>query len=92
MRNKVSRRNFVQNTGLATMAIGLSPQFIMDQSTAKMDKVRLGIIGTGYRGQNHIDMLCERKDTEIIAFADPDKQMLADAQKILKANGRPAAI
>jgi hypothetical protein len=37
-------------------------------------------------------MLVQRTDTVIVAFADPDKQMLADAQKILKDAGRPAAI
>ena len=92
MPNNVSRRKFVQDAGLTTMALGLSPQFIKAQSNAKKDKVRLGIIGTGFRGQNHIEMLCQRSDTVIVAFADPDKQMLADAQKILKDAGRPAAV
>ena len=92
MPTNVSRRKFVQDAGLTTMALGLSPQFIKAQSSAKKDKVRLGIIGTGYRGQNHIEMLIQRTDTVIVAFADPDKQMLADAQKILKDANRPAAI
>jgi len=37
-------------------------------------------------------MLCQRKDTVIVSFADPDPRMLADAQKILKDAGRPAAL
>jgi saccharopine dehydrogenase-like NADP-dependent oxidoreductase len=57
-----------------------------------MDTVRIGIIGTGFRGQSHLEMLCQRKDTNIVAFADPDPRMLADAQKILKDAGRPAAV
>jgi hypothetical protein len=92
MPNKQSRRQFVQNTGLSAMAIGLSPEIIKAQSNAKMDKVRIGIIGTGFRGQSHLEMLCQRNDTTIIAFADPDPRMLADAQKILKEAGRPAAV
>jgi hypothetical protein len=74
------------------LAIGLSPAFIKAQSSTKMDTVRIGIIGTGFRGQSHLEMLCQRKDTNIVAFADPDPRMLADAQKILKDAGRPAAI
>ncbi len=92
MAKDLSRRKFVQDAGLTTMALGLNPMFIKAQSNAKKDKVRVGIIGTGYRGQSHIEMLCQRTDTVIVAFADPDKQMLADAQKILKEAGRPAAI
>jgi hypothetical protein len=92
MAKDLTRRKFVQDAGLTTMALGLNPMFIKAQSSAKKDKVRVGIIGTGYRGQSHIEMLCQRTDTVIVAFADPDKQMLADAQKILKDAGRPAAV
>jgi len=92
MAKGVTRRKFVQDAGLTTMALGLHPMFIKAQSSAKKDKVRIGIIGTGYRGQSHLEMLCQRTDTVIVAFADPDKQMLADAQKILKDAGRPAAV
>ena len=92
MAKDLSRRKFVQDAGLTTMALGLNPMFIKAQSSAKKDKVRVGIIGTGYRGQSHLEMLCQRTDTVIVAFADPDKQMLADAQKILKDAGRPAAV
>ena len=92
MANHLSRRKFVQDAGLTSMAIGLTPKFIKAQSSVKKDVVRIGIIGTGYRGQSHIDMLCQRKDTIIVAFADPDPRMLADAQKILKDTGRPAAV
>lgn len=92
MAKDVTRRKFVQDAGLTTMALGLHPMLIKAQSSAKKDKVRIGIIGTGYRGQSHLEMLCQRTDTVIVAFADPDKQMLADAQKILKDAGRPAAV
>ena len=50
------------------MALGLHPQFAQAQKAAKKDKVRVGIIGTGYRGQSHIEMLVQRKDTEIGQF------------------------
>ena len=92
MANHLSRRKFVQDAGLTSMAIGLTPKFIKAQSSVKKDVVRIGIIGTGYRGQSHLDMICQRKDTIIVAFADPDPRMLASAQKILKNAGRSAAI
>jgi len=91
MSKSVSRRKFVQDASLSTMAIGLTPQFIKAQSNVVKDKVRIGIIGTGFRGQSHLDMLCERKDTVIVSFADPDLKMMASAQRILQKAGRPAA-
>lgn len=91
MANKMTRRNFVQNTSMSAMALGLSPQFAQAQKAAIKDKVRVGLIGTGLRGQNHLEMLVQRKDTVIVSFADPDTRMLADAQKILSKAGRPAA-
>ena len=92
MSKPTSRRQFVQNASMTSLAIGLSPALIKAQSSTKMDTVKIGIIGTGFRGQSHLEMLCQRKDTNIVAFADPDPRMLADAQKILKDAGRPAAI
>ena len=80
MSKDVSRRKFVQDAGLTTMALGLSPQFIKAQSSAKKDKVRLGIIGTGYRGQSHIEMLIQRTDTVIVAFG---KKILNNSYNVL---------
>lgn len=92
MSSHSSRRKFVQDAGLASIALSLSPQFIKAQSNAKKDIVKIAIIGTGFRGQNHIDMLVNRQDVVIVAFADPDEKMLADAQNLLKKAERPAAI
>ena len=92
MSTSFSRRKFVQNAGMTSLAVGLSPAFIKAQAAATKNTVNIGIIGTGFRGQSHLEMLCQRKDTNIVAFADPDPRMLADAQKILKDAGRPAAI
>ena len=92
MSSHSSRRKFVQDAGLASIALSLSPQFIKAQSNTQKDIVKIAIIGTGFRGQNHIDMLVNRQDVVIVAFADPDEKMLADAQNLLKKAGRPAAI
>jgi len=43
----------------------------------------MGLIGVGLRGQTHLEELLKRNDVEIIALADPDTQMLGDAQKII---------
>ena len=87
-----SRRKFVQDAGLASIALSLSPQFIKAQSSAKKDIIKIGVIGTGFRGQSHVELLVQRPDVVVVAFADPDEKMLADAQNILKKAGKTAAI
>ena len=51
-------------------------------------KVRLGFIGVGFRGQNHINEMLKRNDVEIVACADPDAKMIAMAKAMLDKNGR----
>ena len=87
-----SRRKFVQDAGLASIALSLSPQFIKAQSNAKKDIIKIGVIGTGFRGQSHVELLVQRPDVVVVAFADPDEKMLADAQNILKKAGKKAAV
>jgi predicted dehydrogenase len=56
------------------------------------EKIRLGFIGLGARGQSQLDECCKRKDVEVIAFADPDLSWaIASSQDILKSHGRKEA-
>lgn len=55
------------------------------------DSVRLGFIGTGLRGRNHINNALQRSDTVITALCDIDPDALARAQKQLAEAGRPIA-
>lgn len=57
-------------------------------AATQKDRVRVGIIGTGMRGQNHIEMMLERSDVDIVALADPDPRMLADALTLIKKAGK----
>jgi predicted dehydrogenase len=53
------------------------------------DRVRLAIIGTGFRGQSHLSLALRRADTDIVAICDVDNQMLAYTNDILKKSGKP---
>lgn len=64
--------------------------FTLAQYSVK-EKVRLGFIAVGFRGQNHIEEMLKRNDVEIVAFADPDPGMMIHAQAMLEAAGKPAA-
>ncbi|WP_326984462.1 Gfo/Idh/MocA family oxidoreductase [Chryseobacterium sp. MYb264] len=88
-----TRRNFIKTTALASFGALVLPSSLFSYSkgfTADK-KVRVGFIGVGLRGQEHVKLLAKRDDVEVVAFADPNKIMLAASQKILKDNNKPQA-
>lgn len=73
---------------MASIAGAYSLSGIRAYAATQKDRVRVGIIGTGMRGQNHIEMMLERSDVDIVALADPDPRMLADALTLIKKAGK----
>lgn len=51
------------------------------------EKIRVGMIGTGLRGQDHIRVLLRRKDVELVSICDTDTRMLDMAKKIITEAG-----
>ncbi|MCA6494553.1 MAG: Gfo/Idh/MocA family oxidoreductase [Chitinophagaceae bacterium] len=84
----MNRRKFIRQTGMASIAGAYSLSGIRAYAATQKDRVRVGIIGTGMRGQNHIEMMLERSDVDIVALADPDPRMLADALTLIKKAGK----
>ena len=50
----MKRRDFVRNISIAGAGIGILNPASLFASKRQTSKVRLGIIGTGLRGQNHL--------------------------------------
>ncbi len=92
MSQNIHRREFIRNSGLAGLSVGLSINHLSAFVPIQKTKVRIGLIGVGLRGQEHVRLMAERDDVEIIAMADPDKQMMADSQQIIAKAGKKAAI
>ncbi|MDC8104659.1 Gfo/Idh/MocA family protein [Chryseobacterium sp. PTM-20240506] len=88
-----SRRDFIKTTALASFGALVLPHslFAYSKGFVSDKKVRVGFIGVGLRGQEHVKLLAKRDDVEIVAFADPSPIMLSASQKILKSNGKPEA-
>jgi hypothetical protein len=57
-----------------------------------MSTVRLGIIGVGLRGQSHLVGFLKRSDVDVVAMADPDKNRLAMAQKLVAQYNKKAPL
>ncbi|MDL5046816.1 hypothetical protein QQ054_12320 [Oscillatoria amoena NRMC-F 0135] len=80
----MNRRIFVRNTSLATAAFSILPAANLFAQTRN---VRLGFIGVGLRGQNHLDLALRRKDCEVIAICDINERMLESATGMIKKSG-----
>ena len=82
----MQRRDFIQKTALAS-SLSLIPN-INFGSKPEDKKVRLGFIGVGLRGRNHLEMAMFRDDVEINAICDIDPNSIAESLKLIKAKGR----
>lgn len=88
-----SRRDFLKKTALASTALGLAPSLLFGQPTAATDKLRVGLIGVGLRGTNHLNNLLLRKDIEVAAICDIDPNRIKIASDLLdKAGTKKVAV
>ncbi len=92
MSHLVNRRNFLKTSVLTGAALGFQDS-IQAFSTTKKEVVRIGIIGAGFRSQEHIGNFCQRPDVQITAIADPQERSIKDAvAEIVKYNRPEPAI
>jgi predicted dehydrogenase len=79
MTRKITRRMFTQ--GAATLGAAAALQATGLAAGEKKDRVRLGFIGVGNRGDQLLDAFLVHKDADIIALCDVYEPYLAPAQK-----------
>jgi hypothetical protein len=70
----MDRREFVKNTTVGVAGFTILPSGTLFAKNA--DKVRLGYIGVGLRGRNHVGEGLLRNDVEIIAICDIQESSL----------------
>jgi hypothetical protein len=70
----MQRREFVRNTAVGLAGLTILPTGSLFARSA--DKVRLGYIGVGLRGRNHIGEGLLRDDVEIVAICDIQESSL----------------
>ncbi len=87
----MKRRKFISDSLLYTSSAAIFPT-ILKGTPAEQTKVRLGFIGVGLRGQNHLEMAMYRPDVEIVAICDVDPNAILIAQKMIADKGRKAAV
>ena len=97
----MNRKTFLRNSSMAALALAAapatnalgaptanSPVSVATPNPMAAPRVRIAILGTGLRGQSHINLLLRRDDVDIVGICDVDDRMLARAKKIIDAAGK----
>src|ERR1700730_1064142 len=86
------RRKFIRDSTMAGIGLSLMNTPFQLLASEKKEIVRLGMIAVGLRGQTHLEEMMKRNDVEVVAMADPDKAMIARAQKIVAKYNKKAPV
>jgi len=77
----MNRKEFIKSTALAAAAVSLPGKTLL--ASFADAKVRMALIGTGLRGQNHLELLLRRTDVDVVAICDVSNVMLATAKDMV---------
>ena len=69
MKPVISRRNFIKTTAITGLAASIMPTSLFGSSS---QKIQIGIIGTGFRGQWVSQLLLNRPDVDVPVICDID--------------------
>jgi predicted dehydrogenase len=83
----MDRKEFVRNTGLAMASLSVLPSSNLFASQPQ-NRLRVGMIGVGLRGQGHLDLLLRRSDVDIVAICDIDERMLKSSKDRISKSGK----
>ncbi len=83
----ISRGTFIKMTAMAGTAATILPSKVVFGSPNS--KLRIGMIGVGLRGQNHLELLLQRDDVEVPAICDIQQIMIDDALKMYQDSTKP---
>ena len=91
----LNRRDFLQKATLASTAILTAPASTLAapapiNQRKEKDNIRIGILGSGLRGQNHINVLLNRDACVIPAICDIDEHMIKNSLELFKSKNAPA--
>ena len=82
----MKRKEFIKTTALATAAMVIPAGSLF--AGQRENKLSIGIIGVGLRGQSHLDLLLRRKDVDVTAICDVDDRMLTMSKTIITKSGK----
>jgi predicted dehydrogenase len=85
---RTTRRDFIRTAAAAGVGLSILPSHIA-LANDKEQKIRLGFIGVGLRGQNHLDLALRRSDVEVVAICDVQQTMIDMSKEKIRLSGKP---
>jgi predicted dehydrogenase len=82
-----SRRDFLKTTAVAGAAITILPSHVVFPKSPE-NKIRLGFIGVGLRGQGHLELALQREDVDVVAICDIQQRMIDMSLGIFAQEGK----
>lgn len=83
---KVNRRDFIEQSLILGAGIAFAPGMAFAGSKAL--KTRIGFIGVGLRGTNHLNNILSRKDVTVTAICDIDPERINIARGMIAKAGQ----
>ena len=84
---RTSRRQFIKTAAVAGAGLSvLSANSIFSKNAAS--RVRVGFIGVGLRGQNHLELALRRNDVDVIAICDIQQRMIDRSKALIRKSGK----
>ena len=90
MKENMNRREFIKTSALAGIGATVAPNVLMG-TAIKKQKVRIGLIGVGLRGTDHLRNILERNDVLVPAICDINPERIEIAQSMLEKTGMKKA-
>jgi len=89
-----SRRQFIRNTAIAGAGMSIVPHWVSatQKSQDKIEELKVGLIGVGLRGTNHLQNLILRDDVRVTALCDIDADRIALCRNLIKEAGKNAPL
>ncbi len=87
MSSNFSRRSFIKTSAITGAALTLNNK-LKALAPQQKDKVRIGMIGTGFRSHEHLGNFLQRDDVEVTAIADPQQRSIDEVLPIFKKYNR----
>jgi len=84
-----SRRNFIKKSAIAGAGITMVPNLTFGiTNSRKEEKLKIGMIGVGLRGTNHLNNVLNRKDVLVTAICDIDPARISIALDRIAKKGQ----
>lgn len=91
MEKQLNRRTFLQSSVMAGAGLAvpgnLAAKETVSQNYQEKEVLRIGIIGSGLRGQSHISLALNREDCEVVAVCDVNQFMIERTKSLFDKKG-----